>query len=72
MKTFKPTDNLSELRIGDTLTLEDGSVHESSHITEVDCDYCSIRKYDLDACYEDCLFSLQCTELSFVFKQIKP
>jgi len=61
------TDNLPDLRVGDTLTLEDGSVHEAvegrikEHCT---LDHCSI----FESC-DNC--NVSCGIYEFHFKQIK-
>jgi len=57
----------NKIRVGDTLTLEDGSVHEAvSGILGVvpRCDRCSMYKYTCS--------NIQCSTKYFHFKQIKP
>jgi len=61
MKNYKYNDNLRSITIGDTLTLEDGSVHEAIADDVSTCTGCSLFEYD---CKVTCRF--------FVFKQIKP
>jgi hypothetical protein len=59
------TDNLLTIRVGDTLTLEDGSVHEAVKFeTSTDCLRCSMR--GIGYCN-----SVDCINKEFHFKQIK-
>lgn len=74
MKNFNPTSNLSDLRISDTLTLDDGSVHEAVDDREQDITYgclgCSVSNNGI-WCQDDNLCD-SCTLNDFNFKQIKP
>lgn len=74
MKTFKQTDTLSDLRVGDTLTLADGSVHLAVDDREQDITYgclgCSVSNNGM-WCQSDNLCD-SCTLNDFNFKQIKP
>lgn len=62
-------DNLPAIRVGDTLTLEDGSVHEAvSDSIEFsdDCDFCSLSG---ENCHKH--VNIECGSRFFHFKRIK-
>ena len=68
MKNYNLNDELENLRVGDTLTLEDGSVHEAVKdypFTEDDpCDICSF--------VNNCMVNkAPCYQFKFHFKQQK-
>lgn len=61
-------EDANKIRVGDTLTLEDGSVHEAvkdnPKILYNGCQYCSINPCQVDG--------IRCNYYSFHFKQINP
>jgi hypothetical protein len=65
---YTTNDKLNELRVGDTLTLEDGSVHKAVKddpaIIYCGCQYCSLCPCPVN--------TIKCVTYSFYFKQIKP
>ena len=62
---YNLTDNLPAIRVGDTLTLEDGSVHEALKGHD-DCLSCSI------AFSNTCVkWMTQCDEFKFHFESVK-
>jgi len=68
MKTYKETDNLSELRVGDRLEMNDGSLHKvvkDTHreVTKSPCFHCSFGA--TDACITH---GIECGD--FHFKQL--
>lgn len=63
MKTFTPTDKLETLRVGDTLTLADSTVHEAVQ-DYTSCMLCSM--------YDNKCDGVMCIGYDFHFKLIKP
>lgn len=71
MKTFKKTDDLSQIRVGDTLTLEDGSVHEAVEDNPDyynGCQFCSINGM---ICDDKVSNKIDCYFRAFHFKKLK-
>jgi len=57
----------NKIRVGDTLTLKDGSVHSAIEYTEMNnCDRCTMSEYDC-VCRK-----VLCVSYNFHFKRIKP
>jgi hypothetical protein len=63
---YTTNDKLNELRVGDTLTLEDGSVHKAVKDKEYSgCNNCTIDEYG------DCCLKVKCAKYNFHFKKIE-
>ena len=70
MRVFNETDNLSEIKVGDRIEMEDGTVHEAISDTENAPDECrGCTMYDL---HNDICDKAKCVTNRIHFKKVEP